>query len=63
LHRTEADCAQALIRYARQDGLALSMKSGRLIIGDGDKRDEDLIGELIRHEAAVLACLMSRPAK
>jgi hypothetical protein len=57
LWETETDYARALIRYARQDDLGLTIKNGRLVISIGSKSDADLLGELRKHEAAVIACL------
>jgi hypothetical protein len=51
---TEADHARALIRYARQDGLGLTVKDGRLVISIGGKSDSDLLAELRAHEAVVI---------
>jgi len=57
LYETEADYARALIRYARQDGLGLTVKDGRLVIAIGSESEADLLGELRAHEGAVTACL------
>jgi hypothetical protein len=57
LYETEADYARALVRYACQDGLGLSVQAGRLIISIGSKSDADLLGELRARESAVIACL------
>lgn len=57
LWETEADYARALIRYAEQDGLGLTVKDGRLVISIGSKSDPDLLGELRNNRAAVIAQL------
>jgi hypothetical protein len=57
LHATEADYAQRLIHYARQDGLGLRVSGGRLILAAGRWDDPDLLYELRAHEAAIIACL------
>jgi hypothetical protein len=62
LYETEADYAKALIRYARQDGLSLTIKDERLIIGIGAKSDAGLLGELRKHERTVIEALTAEPA-
>jgi hypothetical protein len=49
LYETEADYAQRLIVYAKQDGLSLTVKAGQLVIAIGTKSDADLLGELRAH--------------
>jgi hypothetical protein len=57
LYETVADYARRLIHYARQDGLALEIKGRRLVIIIGSKSNTDLLGELWKHEAAIIAAL------
>jgi hypothetical protein len=40
LYETEADYARALLRYARQDGLSLTVEDGQLVISIGLKSDQ-----------------------
>ena len=58
LYESELDYAEALVRYGGQDGLELTVRNGRLMIGVGSKSGADLLGELRAHEAAVIACLL-----
>jgi hypothetical protein len=57
LYENEADYARALIRYARHDGLGLTIKDARLVISIGSKSDTDLLGKLRAHEYAVIEAL------
>jgi hypothetical protein len=61
LYATEADYARRLLAYARQDGLSLTVKDGRLIIAIGSKSDVNLVGDLRAHESAVIEALVTEP--
>jgi hypothetical protein len=57
LYATEADYARALIRYAQQDGLSLTVKDGGLVIAVTSKNDADLLSELRAHEGAIIQAI------
>jgi|SRR5579883_1491956 hypothetical protein len=57
LYATEQDYARALIRYSRQDGLGLHISTGHLVIAVPGRNDPDLLGELRKHENAVMEVL------
>jgi hypothetical protein len=57
LYESELDYAKVLVRYAQQDGLELTVRNGRLMIGVGSKSGANLLGELRLHESIVIACL------
>jgi hypothetical protein len=63
LYDTEQDYARALIRYAGQDGLSLTVKDERLIIAISSKSDPDLLGELRTYEHAVIEALSAEPVR
>jgi hypothetical protein len=60
LYATEADYAETLIRYAKQDRLGLTLRNGWLVIGVGSKSDTDLLAELRVHEGAVIKSLAQK---